>query len=77
MDTIFNKKVSFAPIPGFPEFTIEENIVLSKVQSEIKEIYELYGYGNLDTRLVETDKVLNQKGIDSKELFSLNFIIKK
>ena len=76
MDTIFNKKVSFAPIPGFPEFTIEENIVLSKVQSEIKEIYELYGYGNLDTRLVETDKVLNQKGIDSKELFSLNFIIK-
>lgn len=76
MDTIFNKKVSFAPIPGFPEFTIEENIILSKVQSEIKEIYELYGYGNLDTRLVETDKVLNQKGIDSKELFSLNFIIK-
>ena len=76
MDTVFNQKVSFAPIPGFPEFSIEENIVLSKVQSEIKEIYELYGYGNLDTRLVETDKVLNQKGIDSKELFSLNFIIK-
>jgi histidyl-tRNA synthetase len=76
MDTVFNQKVSFAPIPGFPEFSIEENIVLSKVQSKIKEIYELYGYGNLDTRLVETDKVLNQKGIDSKELFSLNFIIK-
>ena len=77
METVSTtSKVSFAPIPGFPEFSIEENIVMKNVQSKIKEIYELYGYGPLDTRLVETDKVLNQKGIDSKELFSLNFIIK-
>ena len=77
METVSTtSKVSFAPIPGFPEFSIEENIVMNNVQSKIKEIYELYGYGPLDTRLVETDKVLNQKGIDSKELFSLNFIIK-
>lgn len=77
METVSTtSKVSFAPIPGFPEFSIEENIVMNNVQSKIKEIYELYGYGPLDTRLVETDKVLNQKGIDSKELFSLNFIVK-
>ena len=75
METVSTtSKVSFAPIPGFPEFSIEENIVMKNVQSKVKEIYELYGYGPLDTRLVETDKVLNQKGIDSKELFSLNFI---
>lgn len=76
MDTVFNQKVSLAPIPGFPEFSIEENIVMSEVQSKIKKIYELYGYVPFDTRLVETDKVLNQKGIDSKELFSLNFILR-
>ena len=77
METVSTtSKVSFAPIPGFPEFSIEENIVMKNVQSKIKEIYELYGYGPLDTRLVETDKVLNQKGIDSKELFTLNFIVK-
>lgn len=77
METVSTtSKVSLSPIPGFPEFNIEENIVMSNVQSKIKEIYELYGYGPLDTRLVETDKVLNQKGIDSKELFSLNFIVK-
>lgn len=77
METVSTtSKVSLSPIPGFPEFNIEENIVMNNVQSKIKEIYELYGYGPLDTRLVETDKVLNQKGIDSKELFSLNFIVK-
>ena len=69
-------KVSLAPIPGFPEFSIEETIVMSDIQQKIKKIYELYGYVPFDTRLVETDQVLNQKGIDSKELFSLNFISK-
>ena len=69
-------KVSLAPIPGFPEFTIEETIVMNEVQRKIKQVYELYGYVPFDTRLVETDQVLNQKGIDSKELFSLNFISK-
>lgn len=69
-------KVSLAPIPGFPEFSIEETIVMSDIQQKIRKIYELYGYIPFDTRLVETDQVLNQKGIDSKELFSLNFISK-
>ena len=63
-------KVSLAPIPGFPEFSIEETIVMSDIQQKIKKIYELYGYVPFDTRLVETDQVLNQKGIDSKELFN-------
>ena len=69
-------KVSLAPIPGFPEFSIAETIVMNDVKRKISEIYELYGYTPFDTRLVETDQVLNQKGIDSKELFSLNFISK-
>lgn len=69
-------KVSLAPIPGFPEFSIAETIVMNDVKRKISQIYELYGYVPFDTRLVETDQVLNQKGIDSKELFSLNFISK-
>lgn len=69
-------KISLSSIPGFPEFSIGETIVMNEVQKKIKEIYELYGYIPFDTRLVETDQVLKQKGIDSKELFSLNFLSK-
>ena len=70
------KKVSLAPIPGFPELSISDTIVLNRVKAQIMEIYELYGYVPFDTRLVELDEVLNQKGIDSKELFSLNWLSK-
>ena len=76
IETTNAPKVSLAPIPGFPEFSIEETIVMSDIQEKIKKTYELYGYVPFDTRLVETDQVLNQKGIDSKELYSLNFISK-
>lgn len=76
METKNTKKVSLAPIPGFPEFSIGESIVMNDVKRKIRQIYELYGYVPFDTRLVETDQVLNQKGIDSKELFSLNFLSK-
>lgn len=69
-------KISLSSIPGFPEFSIGETIVMNEVQKKIKEVYELYGYIPLDTRLVETEQVLKQKGIDSKELFSLNFLSK-
>ena len=70
------KKISLTPIPGFPELSIAETIVLNTVKSQIMEVYELYGYVPFDTRLVELDNVLNQKGIDSKELFSLNWLSK-
>ena len=76
MEAKKNTKVSLAPIPGFPEFSINETIVMNNIKKKIQETYELYGYVPFDTRLVETDEVLNQKGIDSKELFSLNFLSK-
>ena len=65
METKTPKKVSLAPIPGFPEFSIGESIVMNDVKRKIRQIYELYGYVPFDTRLVETDQVLNQKGIDT------------
>ena len=61
VETINAPKVSLAPIPGFPEFSIEETIVMSDIQEKIKKIYELYGYVPFDTRLVETDQVLKSK----------------
>ena len=33
-------KVSLAPIPGFPEFSIGENIVMNNVKRKITQIYE-------------------------------------
>lgn len=71
-----NNKIPLDPIPGFPEFSIAETIVLNKIISQLIEIYETYGYNPFDTRLVEVDEVLNQKGIDSKELFTLNWLSK-
>jgi histidyl-tRNA synthetase len=68
------KKVNLDAIPGFPEFTVNEGIIFENLVGKIKEIYGLYGFNPLDTRLVETVEVLNQKGIDSKELFSLGRI---
>ena len=70
------KKISLAPIPGFPELSVNENIVMNNIQCQIRRVYELYGYMPLDTRLVETDTVLKQKGIASKELYSLNWLSK-
>ena len=64
-------KINLDPLLGFPEFTIEEGIIFEDSVSKIKNIYASYGFSPLDTRLVETVEVLNQKGIDSKELFKL------
>lgn len=61
-------------IPGFPELDTETGIIFNRVVDKIKHVYSLYGYVPLDTRLVESVEVLNQKGIDSKELFSLGRI---
>lgn len=71
-----DNRVNLEPIFGFPEFSINETIVLNRVKRQIEEMYELFGYVPFDTRLVELDSVLNQKGIDSKELYSLNFLSK-
>lgn len=71
-----SKKLSLEAIPGFPELSIKDTIVMMDVQKKIKEIYEIYGYVPIDTRLVELDSVLNRKGIDSKELYSLNWLSK-
>lgn len=63
-------------IAGFVELSPAVMTVMEKVKSQIKVIYMKYGFQPFETRLVEDAKVLNKKGIDSKELFSLNFLSK-
>lgn len=63
-------------ISGFIEHTVPVMSVMEKVKSKIAKVYCKYGFLPFETRLVEDAKVLNQKGIDSKELFSLNFLSK-
>ena len=76
MSTSNTKKITLEPIPGFPEFPLNYTIVMCQIKLEIIKIYEQYGFIPFDTRLVETDKVLNQKGIDTKELYILNQLCK-
>lgn len=57
------------PISGFPELLPNEEIILQRSMKQIKEIYELYGYVPLETRLGEDLEILNRKGIENKELY--------
>ena len=55
-------------IAGFPELSVAEEIVMQRVMAAIKTVYQTYGYVPLETRLVEYADVLEQKGIDGKEV---------
>lgn len=58
-------------ISGFPEFDSCTNIVMEKIKRQISETYEKFGYAPLDTRLVESSKIMLSKGIDGKEVYTL------
>lgn len=63
-------------IAGFVEHSIPVMSVMEKSKKLITKVYQKYGFLPFETRLVEDSTVLNKKGIDSKELFSLNFLSK-
>lgn len=68
------KRFKIRNVPGFPELSVGDEIVMQNVQKQIKDIYEKYGYGPLDTRLVEPADILFMKGIDGKEVYALGRI---
>ncbi len=72
--TAAKARVKIRNIPGFPELSVKDEIVMQKIQKQIKYIYEKYGYGPLDTRLVEPADILFMKGIDGKEVYALGRI---
>ena len=63
-------------IGGFPEFSPEIDILMNGIKQKIAQVYKRYGYQPLDTRLVEQVSVLQEKGIDSKEVFGLSMLHK-
>jgi len=60
-------------IAGFPELSVAEEIVMQRIMLQIKNIYQSYGYVPLETRLVEYADVLEQKGIDGKDMAAFVF----
>lgn len=67
-----NNRITLIPITGFPELSINEEIVMQDTIDKIKIIYKKFGFVPLETRLVELDTILKKKGIDNKELYCLN-----
>lgn len=63
-------------IAGFIEHSVQVMAVMERKKKEISKIYEQYGFQPFETRLVENAEILSQKGIDTKELFSINFLSK-
>jgi histidyl-tRNA synthetase len=74
--TANKSNIRLEEIGGFPEFTPEIDILMNDIKQKISKVYEKYGYQNLDTRLVEPLSVLQEKGIDSKEVFCLKTLSK-
>ena len=67
-----NNRITILPITGFPELSINDEICMQNIIDRIKIIYKRYGFVPLETRLIELDTILKQKGIDNKELYCLN-----
>ena len=63
--------MSLTDIAGFPEFSVEDEIIMQRTMRQIKSVYEQYGYVPMETRLVEYADILEQKGIDGKEVYAL------
>lgn len=75
-NSIDNIDTKLNDISGFPELSLKEEIVMQNIIKKIKEVYGMYGYIPMETRLVEPVEILQQKGIDSKEVFVLSMLHK-
>jgi histidyl-tRNA synthetase len=72
MSKVRGKSIVLRQIPGFPELSENEEIVQQKIINQIKAVYEKYSFSPLETRLIEPETVLKQKGVDNKELYVLD-----
>ncbi|TYL45285.1 histidine--tRNA ligase [Nocardioides sp. BGMRC 2183] len=59
------------PLSGFPELLPEQRIVEQQIIDTLRHTFELYGFGNLETRAVEPLDQLLRKGDTSKEVYLL------
>lgn len=59
------------PISGFPEWLPAQRLEELRFLDVIRQVYELYGYTNLETSAVERVEVLEAKGEVEKEIYAL------
>ena len=61
---------------GTRDFSPEEKIVMDKIVSTLKEVFELYGYAPLDTPILERFDVLSSKYAGGDEILKETFKLK-
>lgn len=60
-----------APLSGFPEWTPAERLVEAHVIERLREVFELHGFGQIETRAVEPLERLGGEAEASKEVYVL------
>jgi histidyl-tRNA synthetase len=58
-------------LSGFPEFLPAERIVEQHVLDHLRQVFELHGFANIETRAVEAVETLLRKGEIDKEVYGL------
>lgn len=58
-------------LTGFPEWLPQERIVENHVLDTLREVFELHGFSNIETRAVETVGTLLNKGEIDKEVYGV------
>ncbi|MEE2523393.1 histidine--tRNA ligase [Pseudarthrobacter sp. J75] len=61
-----------ASLSGFPEWLPEERLVELHVLDTLRRVFELHGFGSIETRAVETVGQLLRKGEIDKEVYGLS-----
>jgi len=59
------------PLSGFPEWTPAERIVEASVLDSLREVFQLHGFAEIETRAVETVDRLAGKSEAAKEIYTL------
>jgi histidyl-tRNA synthetase len=59
------------PMSGFPEWLPRERLVEQHVVDTVREVFELHGFGSIETRAVEPLDQLLRKGETDKEIYLL------
>ena len=61
-----------APVSGFPEWLPEQKLVEQRMLDVIREEFERFGFGPIETPAIERKDVLAAKGVLEKEIYALS-----
>ena len=66
------KIVKPMPVSGFPEWLPEQKLVEQRMLDIIREEFERFGFGPIETPAIERKQVLAAKGVVEKEIYALS-----